>query len=230
MPKRGKKYLEKLKIYDKNKRYPLDEAIPLVKKLGYANFDESVDIAVKLGVDPKHADQMVRGAVVLPNGIGKGVKVLVLTKGEKEKEAEAAGADFVGLDEYVEKIQNGWLEFDKVVATPDVMNVVGRLGKILGPRGLMPNPKVGTVTFDIAKAVNELKSGRVEFRVDKAGIIHAPVGRKSFEDEKIKENVKTLISELMRLKPATSKGAYLRSVNLSTTMSPSVKIDIPTVL
>lgn len=230
MPKRGKKYLEKLKIYDKDKRYPLDEAVPLVKQLGYANFDESVDIAVRLGVDPKHADQMVRGAVVLPHGIGKSVKVLALTKGEKEKEAEAAGADFVGLDEFVEKIQQGWLDFDKVVATPDVMSSVGKLGKILGPRGLMPNPKVGTVTFDIGKAIKELKAGRVEFRVDKAGIVHAPVGRKSFDDEKIKENVKAIVSELMRLKPASSKGTYLKSINLSTTMSPSVKIDIPTAL
>ena len=230
MPKRGKKYLEKLKIYDKDKRYPLDEAVPLVKQLGYANFDESVDVAVRLGVDPKHADQMVRGAVVLPHGIGKSVKVLALTKGEKEKEAEAAGADFVGLDEFVEKIQQGWLDFDKVVATPDVMSSVGKLGKILGPRGLMPNPKVGTVTFDIGKAIKELKAGRVEFRVDKAGIVHAPVGRKSFDDEKIKENVKVIVSELMRLKPASSKGTYLKSINLSTTMSPSVKVDIPTVL
>lgn len=230
MPKRGKKYLEKLKIYDKDKRYPLDEAVPLVKQLGFAGFDESVDIAVRLGVDPKHADQMVRGAVVLPHGIGKSVKVLALTKGEKEKEAEEAGADFVGLDEFVEKIQQGWLDFDKVVATPDVMSSVGKLGKILGPRGLMPNPKVGTVTFDIGKAIKELKAGRVEFRVDKAGIVHAPVGRKSFEDDKIKENIKALVSELMRLKPASSKGTYLKSINLSTTMSPSVKIDIPTVL
>jgi large subunit ribosomal protein L1 len=230
MPKRGKKYLEKTKIYDRNKRYPLDEAVDIVKKLGYANFDESVDIAVKLGVDPKYADQMVRGSAVLPHGIGKSVKVLVLTKGEKEKEAQEAGADYYGLDEYVEKIKGGWLDFDKVVATPDVMGVVGKLGKILGPRGLMPNPKVGTVTFDIAKAVNELKSGRVEFRVDKAGIIHSPVGRKSFDNDKLAENIKSLVGELMRLKPATSKGTYLKSINLSTTMSPSVKVDIPTVL
>jgi large subunit ribosomal protein L1 len=230
MPKRGKKYLEKEKLFNKNQRYKLDEAIALVKKIGYANFDESVDLAVKLGVDPKHADQMVRGAVVLPHGTGKSQKVLVLTKGEKEKEAQEAGADYVGLDEYVDKIKDGWFDFDKVVATPDVMNVVGKLGKILGPRGLMPNPKVGTVTFDIAKAVKEIKAGKVEFRVDKAGNIHAAVGKKSFDNEKLDENIRTLISELMRLKPASSKGAYLRSVNLSTTMSPGVKIDIASVV
>ena len=229
MPKRGKKYLESLKLYDRNKRYPLEEAIPLVKKVGYCNFDETVDIAVRLGVDPKHADQMVRGAVVLPHGTGKSVTVLVLTKGEKEKEAQEAGADFVGLDEYVEKIKNGWFEFDKVVATPDVMNVVGKLGKILGPRGLMPNPKVGTVTFDVAKAVNEIKAGKVEFRVDKAGNIHAPVGKKSFDNDKLAENIKTLISELVRLKPASSKGAYIRGIALSTTMSPGIKVDIASV-
>ncbi len=229
MPKRGKKYLESLKQYDRNKRYPLEEAISLVKKIGYCKFDETVDIAVRLGVDPKHADQMVRGAVVLPHGTGKSATVLVLTKGEKEKEAQEAGADYVGLDEYVEKIKEGWFEFDKVVATPDVMNVVGKLGKILGPRGLMPNPKVGTVTFDIAKAVKEIKAGKVEFRVDKAGNIHAAVGKKSFDNNKLLENIKTLISELIRLKPASSKGAYIRGVALSTTMSPGVKVDIASV-
>ncbi len=229
MPKRGKKYLESLKQYDRNKRYPLEEAIPLIKKIGFCKFDETVDAAVRLGVDPKHADQMVRGAVVLPHGTGKSATVLVLAKGEKEKEAQEAGADFVGLDEYVEKIKEGWFEFDKVVATPDVMNVVGKLGKILGPRGLMPNPKVGTVTFDIAKAVKEIKAGKVEFRVDKAGNIHVPVGKKSFEDDKLIENVKTLISELIRLRPASSKGAYIRGIALSTTMSPGVRIDIASV-
>ncbi len=229
MPKRGKKYLESLKQFDRNKRYPLEEAVPIVKKIGYCNFDETVDIAVRLGVDPKHADQMVRGAVVLPHGTGKSATVLVLAKGEKEKEAEEAGADFVGLDEYVEKIKEGWFGFDKVVATPDVMNVVGKLGKILGPRGLMPNPKVGTVTFDIAKAVKEIKAGKVEFRVDKAGNIHAPVGKKSFDDDKLVENIKTLISELIRLKPASSKGAYIRGIALSTTMSPGVRVDIASV-
>jgi len=229
MPKRGKKYLEKLKLYDRQKKYPLDEAVDLVKKVSYANFDETVDVAVRLGVNPKYADQMVRGAVVLPHGTGKSAKVLVLTKGEKEKEAQEAGADYVGLDEYVEKIQQGWLDFDKVVATPDVMNVVGKLGKILGPRGLMPNPKVGTVTFDIGKAVKEIKGGKVEFRVDKAGIVHAPVGKKSFENEKILENVQALINELKRLKPASSKGTYIKSVTLSTTMSPGVRVDTSTV-
>jgi len=230
MPKRGKKYLEKLKNYDRNQKYKIDEALSIVKKISYANFDESVDIAVKLGVDPKYADQMVRGAVVLPHGTGKSAKVLVLAKGEKEKEAEEAGADFVGLDEYVDKIKEGWFDFDKVVATPDVMNVVGKLGKILGPRGLMPNPKVGTVTFDIGKAVKEIKAGKVEFRVDKSGIIHAPIGRKSFNEDQLKENAMSLISELIRLKPASSKGAYMRSINISTTMSPGVKVDIASVM
>lgn len=230
MPKRGKKYLGKLKEYDRNQKYKIDEALSIVKKISYANFDESVDIAVKLGVDPKYADQMVRGAVVLPHGTGKSAKVLVLTKGEKEKEAEEAGADFVGLDEYVDKIKEGWFDFDKVVATPDVMNVVGKLGKILGPRGLMPNPKVGTVTFDIGKAVKEIKAGKVEFRVDKSGIIHAPIGRKSFNEDQLKENAMSLISELIRLKPASSKGAYMRSINISTTMSPGVKVDIASVM
>ncbi len=230
MPKRGKKYLGKLKEYDRNQKYKIDEALSIVKKISYANFDESVDIAVKLGVDPKYADQMVRGAVVLPHGTGKSAKVLVLAKGEKEKEAEEAGADFVGLDEYVDKIKEGWFDFDKVVATPDVMNVVGKLGKILGPRGLMPNPKVGTVTFDIGKAVKEIKAGKVEFRVDKSGIIHAPIGRKSFNEDQLKENAMSLISELIRLKPASSKGAYMRSINISTTMSPGVKVDIASVM
>jgi len=230
MAKRGKKYLEALKQYDKHKLYPLEEAIELVKKLAYANFDETVEAAVRLGVNPKYADQMVRGSVVLPYGTGKPVKVLVLTKGEKEKEAKEAGADYVGLDEYVEKIKQGWLEFDKVVATPDVMNVVGKLGKILGPRGLMPNPKTGTVTFDVANAVKEIKAGKVDFKVDKAGNIHAPVGKVSFETEKLAENVRALINELLRLKPASAKGQYLKSLTLSSTMGPGVKVDLKSVV
>ena len=230
MAKRGKKYLEALKQYDKHKLYPLEEAIELVKKLSYANFDETVEAAVRLGVNPKYADQMVRGSVVLPHGTGKPVKVLVLTKGEKEKEAKEAGADYVGLDEYVEKIKQGWLEFDKVVATPDVMNVVGKLGKILGPRGLMPNPKTGTVTFNVADAVKEIKAGKVDFKVDKAGNIHAPVGKVSFETEKLAENVRALINELIRLKPASAKGQYLKSLTLSSTMGPGVKVDLKSVV
>jgi len=230
MAKRGKKYLEAIKQYDKHKLYPLEEAIELVKKMAYAKFDETVDAAVRLGVNPKYADQMVRGSVVLPHGTGKSVKVLVLTKGEKEKEALEAGADYVGLDEYVEKIKNVWLEFDKVVATPDVMNVVGKLGKILGPRGLMPNPKLGTVTFDVKNAIKEIKAGKVDFKVDKAGIIHAPVGKVSFETEKLAENVRTLIDALIKLKPASAKGQYLKSLTLSSTMGPGVKVDLKTVV
>jgi len=229
MARRGKKYREALKKVDRTKKYTFEDAVKLALDTAYAKFDETVEVAVNLGVDPRHADQMVRGSVVLPHGTGKSATVLVLAKGEKEKEAQEAGADFVGLDEYVEKIKEGWFEFDKVVATPDVMNVVGKLGKILGPRGLMPNPKVGTVTFDIAKAVKEIKAGKVEFRVDKAGNIHVPVGKKSFEDDKLIENVKTLISELIRLRPASSKGAYIRGIALSTTMSPGVRIDIASV-
>ena len=230
MAKRGKNYLQAIEQYDKHKLYPLTEAIELIKKMSYAKFDETVDAAVKLGVNPKYADQMVRGSVVLPHGTGKEVKVLVFAKGEKEKEAKEAGADYVGLDEYVEKIKNGWLEFDKVVATPDVMSVVGRLGKILGPRGLMPNPKLGTVTFDVKNAIKEIKAGKVDFRVDKAGIIHAPVGKVSFPTEHLVENVKALISELLRLKPASAKGTYLKSLTLSSTMGPGVKVDLKTVV
>ncbi len=230
MAKRGKKYLQAIEQYDRQKLYPLEEAIELVKKMSYVKFDETVDAAVKLGVNPKYADQMVRGSVVLPHGTGKKVKVLVFAKGEKEKEAKEAGADYVGLDEYVEKIKNGWLDFDKVVATPDVMSVVGKLGKILGPRGLMPNPKLGTVTFDVANAIKEIKAGKVDFKVDKAGIVHAPVGKVSFETEKLAENVRALINELLRLKPASAKGTYLKSLTLSSTMGPGVKVDLKTVV
>ncbi len=229
MPKRGKKYLEAKKLIDPNKKYSLKEALELVKKMSEVakrNFDETVELAVRLGVDPRHADQMVRGAVTLPHGTGKEVKVLVFAKGEKAKEAEEAGADYVGAEDLVEKIQKeGWLEFDKAVATPDMMPLVGRLGRILGPRGLMPNPKTGTVTMDVAKAVQELKKGKVEFRVDKAGNVHVPIGKVSFDVDKLYENAKAVLEALWRAKPAAAKGQYFRSVTVSSTMGPGVKID-----
>jgi len=203
----------------------LDEACALVKEASFAKFDESVDLAVRLGVNPKHADQMVRGATVLPHGIGKTVRVLVFAKGEKAIEAEAAGADFVGADDVVAKVQEGWLDFDTVIATPDMMGQVGRLGRILGPRGLMPNPKVGTVTFDVTKAISEVKAGKVEFRVEKAGIVHVPVGKRSFEPNKLVDNARSLLDALLRAKPSSAKGTYLRSITLSTTMGPGVRID-----
>jgi len=226
MAKRGKKYLANREKVDAQKKYPLVEAIELLKSLELAKFDESLDVAVRLGVDPRHADQMVRGAVVLPHGTGKSARVLVFAKGEKEMEAKEAGADFVGGDDLAKKISDGWLDFDKAVATPDMMGVVGKLGRILGPRGLMPNPKVGTVTFDIARAVKDIKAGKVDFRVEKAGIVHAPVGRMSFSVDKLHENIATLVETLNRLKPASSKGNYMRGFALSTTMSPSVRIDL----
>ena len=225
MAKKGKKYLEKKALVDRMKRYSLDEGLDLLEQISYANFDESVDVAFRLGVDPRHADQMVRGTVVLPHGTGKSVKVLVFAKGEKEKEAAEAGADYVGAEDLIEKIKGGWLEFDKAIATPDTMGQVSKIGRILGPRGMMPNPKVGTVTFDVGKAVKELKTGRVEFRTEKTGIVHTSIGKKSFGKEKLKENFLTLLDTLIRMKPASSKGAYLRGIALSTTMSPGVKID-----
>jgi len=225
MAKRGKKYLEVKKNIDAANRYPLPEAMELVAKSATAKFDETVDAAIRLGVNPAHADQMVRGSVVLPNGLGKTVRILVFAKGEKEKEALDAGADFVGADDMVEKIKGGWLDFDRVIATPDMMGNVGKLGKILGPRGLMPNPKVGTVTFDIANAVGELKAGRVEFRVEKAGIVHCPLGKVSFGAEKLQENFLALLEMVMKLKPASSKGIYLRSISISSAMGPGVKVD-----
>ena len=225
MPRRGKKYLEAVKQVDKEKAYDLREAIDLVKKIAFANFDETVDVAVKLGVDPRHADQMVRGSVSLPHGTGKQVKVLVFAKGEKAKEAEEAGADYVGDEDLAKKIQEGWLNFDKAVATPDMMPVVGKLGRILGPRGLMPNPKVGTVTNNVKDVVKQLKAGMIEYRVDKAGIIHAPVGKRSFETEKIYENIMTLMESLIKAKPASAKGQYVRGLYISTTMGPGVKVD-----
>ena len=225
MAKRGKKYLEAAKKIEAGKRYSFNEAIELVVAVKRAKFDETVAAAVRLGVNPAHADQMVRGSVVLPNGLGKSVRVLVFAKGEKEKEAMEAGADVVGSEDVVEKIKGGWLEFDRVIATPDMMGSVGKLGKILGPRGLMPNPKVGTVTFDVARTVQELKAGKVEFRVEKAGIAHCPIGKASFGAEKLKENFRALIEMIIKLKPASSKGIYIRSISLSTVMGPGVKVD-----
>jgi large subunit ribosomal protein L1 len=225
MSKRGKKYLESRAKIDSQKRFPFDEAVQLALGASYAKFDETVDVAVRLGVDPRHADQMVRGTVVLPNGIGKDVRVLVFAKGEKEKEAQDAGADFVGNEDLIEKIKGGWLEFDKAIATPDMMGAVGKIGKVLGPRGLMPNAKIGTVTFDIARAVRELKAGKIDFRVEKAGIVHAPVGKVSFGAEKIGQNISAFLETIMRLKPSTSKGLYLKGLSISTTMGPGVKID-----
>ena len=225
MPKRGKKYLETLQKLDKSTRYNFFDAVKIAIEASFARFDETVDLAVRLGVDPRHADQMIRGSVVLPNGLGKEIKVLVFAKGEKEKEASAAGADFVGNDDLLERIKGGWFGFDKAVATPDVMGSVGKIGRLLGPRGLMPNAKTGTVTFEVARAVEELKSGKIDFRVEKAGIVHAPMGKVSFGVEKLIENISTFMETLIRLKPPASKGAYLKGIVLSTTMGPGIKID-----
>jgi large subunit ribosomal protein L1 len=221
----AKKYVEARKKIDREKRYEMDEALELLPQICFAKFDETVELALRLGVDPRHADQMVRGSVALPHGLGKSVRVLVFAKGEKEKEAQEAGADTVGAEDLIEKIQKGWLDFDKAIATPDVMGMVSKLGKILGPRGLMPNPKVGTVTFDIAKTVKEMKAGRVEFRVDKAGNLHVPVGKVSFGKEKLLENLNSLLDAVIRLKPPTSKGTYIKGMAVSTTMSPGIKVD-----
>ena len=229
MPKRGKKYIESRKKTDIDNKNDFNEAIKLIVDSSYAKFDETVDVAVRLGVDPRHADQMVRGTVVLPNGLGKEVKVLVFAKGEKEKEATDAGADFVGNEDLIDKIKKGWFGFDKAVATPDIMGAVGKIGRVLGPRGLMPNAKTGTVTFDIARAVNELKAGKIDFRVEKAGIIHAPMGKVSFGAEKIAENVAAFLEMVIRLKPASSKGTYLKGIAISTTMGPGIKIDTSSV-
>lgn len=225
MPKRSRRYLEEKKKTEPGKRYPVKEAVEIIVSTGKAKFDETVDAAIRLGVNPKHADQMVRGSVVLPHGLGKTVRVLVFAKGEKEKEAIDAGADFTGSDDVIEKIKGGWLDFDRVIATPDMMGSVGKLGKILGPRGLMPNPKVGTVTFNVASAVKDMKAGKVEFRVEKAGIVHSPIGKASFGPVKILENLVALLETIVKLKPASSKGTYLRSLALSTTMGPGVKVD-----
>jgi large subunit ribosomal protein L1 len=225
MAQTGKKYSEVIKKVDREKRYELEEGLALLPQLTYTKFDETVEVALRLGVDPRHADQMVRGSVVLPNGLGKKVRVLVFAKGQKEKEAQDAGADYVGAEDLIEKIQKGWTDFDSTVATPDVMGMVSKLGKILGPRGLMPNPKVGTVTFDVGKTVKEMKAGRVEFRVDKAGNLHAPVGKVTFGKEKLLENINALLETVNRLKPASSKGTYVKGLALSSTMSPGIKID-----
>ncbi|MBC7087022.1 MAG: 50S ribosomal protein L1 [Tissierellales bacterium] len=226
MPKRGKKYQESAKLIEKGKLYDVDEALELVLKTATANFDETIELSVRLGVDPRHADQQVRGAVVLPHGTGKTRKVLVIAKGDKLKEAEEAGADYVGGEELIAKIQNeNWFDFDVVVATPDMMGAVGRIGRILGPKGLMPNPKSGTVTFDIAKAVQEIKAGKVEYRVDKESIVHVPIGKKSFGVEKLKDNFETIIDALIKAKPAAAKGKYLKSVVVSSTMGPGIKIN-----
>ncbi len=225
MAKQGKKYREVAAKVEAGHRYTFPEAVTLALDTARAQFDESLDVAVSLGVNPRHADQMVRGAVVLPQGLGKTVRVLVFAKGEKEKEALEAGADYVGAEDLITRIQGGWLDFDKAVATPDLMGQVGRLGKILGPRGLMPNAKVGTVTFDVGKAVQELKGGKVEFRVDRAGVVHAPMGKVSFGTDRLLQNLAAFMDSLVRLKPTTSKGTYLKSIHLSTTMGPSIMVE-----
>ncbi|SHF58356.1 LSU ribosomal protein L1P [Desulforamulus putei DSM 12395] len=225
MPKEGKKLQEARKQYDRNTLYEPLEAMELVKKTAPAKFDETVEVAFRLGVDPRHADQQLRGAVVLPHGTGKSKTVLVFAKGEKAKEAEAAGADFVGAEELVEKIQGGWLGFDVAIATPDMMGMVGKLGRILGPRGLMPNPKTGTVTFEVGAAVRDAKGGKITYRTDKVGIVHAPIGKVSFDTQKLAENFKTLADTLIRVKPATAKGQYMKSITVSSTMGPGIRIN-----
>jgi len=224
----GRKYEAALKLVDQT-AYTLSTALPLVKSAAYAKFDETVEIAMRLGVDPKHADQMVRGTVVLPHGLGKSKRVVVIASGDKVREGREAGADEVGGDDLVQRIQGGWIEFDAVIATPDMMKSVGRLGKVLGPRGLMPNPKTGTVTTDVARAVREVKAGKVEFRVDKTGIIHCPIGKTSFDADKLAENAQSIISSVIKAKPATSKGRYVKSIVISSTMGPGVPIDLASV-
>lgn len=221
----GKKYTEAVKKYNRKNFYSIEDAIGVVKQVASAKFVESVDIAVRLGVDPKKADQAVRGTVALPHGIGKQVRVLVVAKSPKDQEAKAAGADYAGFEEYLEKIKSGWADVDVIVATPDVMVELGKLGKILGPRGLMPNPKSGTVTVDVATAVKEVKAGKIEFRVDKAGVIHSTIGKVNFENEKLVENIKAFLATIVKLKPSTAKGQYVKSIYVSSTMSPSVQID-----
>lgn len=216
--------------YDVSKEYSLDDAIGKIKEMAFAKFDETVDLAFNLGVDPRKSDQMVRGTVVLPHGMGKAVRVIVFAKGEKEAEAREAGADVVGAEDLVEKIQKGWLEFDKAVATPDVMGLVGRLGKVLGPRGLMPNPKLGTVTFDVGKAVKEIKAGKVEYKAEKAGVVQVPIGKVSFDATKLAENAKAIIDAVVKSKPSTSKGKYLKKLSISSTMGPGVRVDVTTLL
>jgi large subunit ribosomal protein L1 len=222
----GKRYDAAAAVIDRQTAHTIEEAIDAVKQTPAAKFDETVDLSIRLGVDPKHADQMVRGAVVLPHGIGKAVRVAVFAKGDKEREARDAGADVVGAEDLVERVQGGWMEFDTTVATPDLMGQVGRLGKVLGPRGLMPNPKLGTVTFDVARAVREAKAGKIEFRVDKAGNVHVPIGKKSFSADHLRENAMAMIEAIMRAKPAAAKGQYLRSMTASSTMGPGARIDV----
>jgi large subunit ribosomal protein L1 len=226
MAKKGKKYQEALKLVDRTKAYTMNEAIGLVKEASSAKFDESIEVAFRLGVDPKKADQQIRGAVVLPHGTGKTQRVLVFAKGEKAKEAEAAGADYVGDQDMVAKINQGWFEFDVIVATPDMMGEVGKLGRVLGPKGLMPNPKTGTVTFEVEKAVNEIKAGKVEYRVDKQGNVHVPIGKVSFEADKLAENFSTIVDTMVKVKPAAAKGTYMRNVTVASTMGPGVKVDV----
>ncbi|QQZ09537.1 50S ribosomal protein L1 [Heyndrickxia vini] len=225
MAKKGKKYVEALKLVDRTNAYSVNEAIELVKKTNFTKFDATVEVAFRLGVDPKKADQQIRGAVVLPNGTGKTQRVLVFAKGEKAKEAEAAGADYVGDSDYINKINQGWFEFDVIVATPDMMGEVGKLGRVLGPKGLMPNPKTGTVTFDVTKAINEIKAGKVEYRVDKSGNVHVPVGKVSFDNEKLVENFTTIFDTLLKAKPAAAKGTYMKNISVTSTMGPGVKVD-----
>ncbi len=225
MSNTGKKYKSARENIDRERNYPLDEAVKLVKRSSFANFDETVDAAFNLGVDPRHADQMVRGTIVLPNGTGKETVVLAIATGEKAKEAKEAGADYTGKDEFFEKIEDGWLEFDAVVATPDTMSDLGKLGRILGPRGLMPSPKTGTVTFDIGEAVEDLKAGKVEYKADKEGILQVPVGKVSFSEEDLKENIEALVEAVKRDRPAAAKGVYIRSLNISSTMGPGVKVE-----
>ncbi|MTI86256.1 MAG: 50S ribosomal protein L1 [Firmicutes bacterium] len=225
MPKHGKNYQDALKEIDRYQEYEPAEACEMVKKLAKAKFDESVEVAIRLGVDPRHADQQVRGAIVLPHGTGKTAAVLVFAKGDKAKEAEDAGADFVGAEDMVEKIQGGWLDFDVAIATPDMMGTVGKLGRILGPRGLMPNPKTGTVTMDVGRAVQEAKAGKIEYRVDKAGNIHAPIGKVSFDADKLQENLRTLVEQLIKVKPSAAKGTYIKGVTLASTMGPGIKVN-----
>jgi len=226
MPKHGKQHRAMSEKVERETRYDLDEACALVKQTSYTKFDATIECSIRLGVNPRHADQMVRGAVVLPHGTGKSVRVAVFAKGDKAREAEEAGADVVGEADLVERIKEGWMEFDKAIATPDMMGTVGRIGRILGPRGLMPNPKSGSVTFDIAQAVQDAKGGKVDFRVEKAGIVHAGIGKASFSADKIADNVRALFDRLMKLKPSTVKGTYVRSVNLTSTMGPGIKVNV----
>ncbi|MCR1835245.1 50S ribosomal protein L1 [Oceanobacillus caeni] len=226
MAKRGKKYQEATKLIDRSKSYEITEAVQLAKDAAKAKFDETVEVAFRLGVDPKKADQQIRGAMVLPHGTGKTQRVLVFAKGDKVKEAEAAGADYVGDAEYINKINQGWFEFDVIVATPDMMAEVGKLGRVLGPKGLMPNPKTGTVTFDVEKAVNEIKAGKVEYRVDKSSNIHVTIGKISFDNEKLADNFKALVEQIVKVKPQSAKGTYLKNVSISSTMGPGIRVDV----